>query len=943
MKKEFTHIERKGLPGGPNEMFTYVTGVFSTEGYKRNSPDVSNPFNIIPSGSITMKDVDFPVMGTDNLGNSEMMMPGNDYQFPGDQVFEVPMAQTGFEVPKRQGVRLNYDAEGNVIGESTHIMKAEIVDGKWYGFPTLFQNEDGTWNDTYEKQINLNKKDWMPAFEEAKKRGEVIEFGTDKEAAIKFGEGSWKPKMKRGGGLLDKTMKCNDCGWSWKAADGGNDVSTCHKCGGSALPKAQDGKESKTIYINDSNDPRRYSYSDSAYLHDYSTAENKWYMDQQKFGEVIDGFITMPTGIINSSDFDQWYKDNNVFEFGNPFTADKVSNNAPSIVTDYNKIDPNSEYNNDDWSTGSNYNKDYLETSRNAPIPPESHTTYGKWWASHPDIIKYIQEFKLGYDATTGKYISPSRGKDKSRERKVGLLEQVNEMLSNSMPTELQWVKPKSNSQSSKTTTTTSKGNTNDFEWSANAYAEFLKGMPKSVKGKPDHSYAIPNFPAPRGSKPLEYGIVRPFVETESLDRKEYNPTLSKNLNIENVPEIKVNPSKELPYYQRTGFNSGLQRIQPSNYDPDTPTWRGEPFQMDMQGNIYQSGGSLPKAQDGKEYTVESGNTFDGIANKKEVSKNLLRNMNLGIDYNDIKVGQVINVPDIKTKEERMQFFSDRRNTPMDAKDSPGISKIQTAISNGSTKQENPSYNKDILIDLSKVDKKELSKQQAERRQSLFNAANTVASVQGNNKDLEKLLVMSAVMENTLGIDDDAYGRNYTRGPMSIDNIAYKDLFEIRKGATKYTTQQKKNTAWLESLGINTSDIDSALRSDDPLTSMAVARLVYGRAPEALPSGDDPDALYNYYLKYYNKTGVDKYGGAEAHRDRFNDYYSEIYKELGGEVDEFQVYANYINGSYNGTEMETKAEKIYDKLNRVYYRKAKALDMSAPNYIMSNIINRSGQ
>ncbi len=474
MKKEFTYIERKGLPGGPNEMFTYVTGVFSMEGYKRNSPDVSNPFNIIPSGSITMKDVDFPVMGTDNLGNSEMMMPGNDYQFPGDQVVEVPMA-------------------------------------------------------------------------------------------------------KKGGGLLTKTMKCNDCGWSWKAADGGKDISTCHKCGGSALPKAQAGKE----------------------------------------------------------------------------------------------------------------------------------------------------------------------------------------------------------------------------------------------------------------------------------------------------------------------------------------------------------------------YTVESGNTFDGIANKKEVSKNLLRNINPGIDYNDIKVDQVINVPDIKTKEERMQFFSDRRNTPMDTKDSPGISKIQTAISNGSTKQENLSYNKDIL--------KELSKQQAERRQSLLNAANTVASAQGNNKDLEKLLVMSAVMENTLGADSGAYGRNYTRSPMSIDDVAYNDLFKIREGATKYTTQQKKNTAWLESLGINTSDIDSALRSDDPLTSMAVARLVYGRAPEALPSGDDPDALYNYYLKYYNKTGVDKYGGAEAHRDRFNDYYSKIYKELGGEVDEFQIYANYINGSYNGTEMETKAEKIYDKLNRVYYRKARALDMSSPNYIMSNIINRSGQ
>ena len=233
-----------GLPGGPNEFLKDITQYISIEGYKRYSKDINNPVNIIESGSITMEDVDFPVMGTDNLGNSQMMMPGNNYQFPGDRVFEVPMAQTGYEVPKRNGVRLNYDDQGKVIGESSHIMKTE-TDGKgnWFSFPTLFQDEDGTWDTTYEKQIQLNEKNWMPAYKEAQRRGEVIEFGTDKEAAIKFGEGSWKPKMKRGGGLLDKTMECNNCGWSWKAADGGADVSTCHKCGGSALPKAQDGKE----------------------------------------------------------------------------------------------------------------------------------------------------------------------------------------------------------------------------------------------------------------------------------------------------------------------------------------------------------------------------------------------------------------------------------------------------------------------------------------------------------------------------------------------------------------------------------------------------------------------------------------------------------------------------------------------------------------------------
>ena len=84
-----------GLPGGPNEYITDISEYLSIEGYKFNSPDVDNPFNIIESGSITMEDVEFPVLGTDNLGNSQMMQPGMNYEFPGDQVFEIPMAQEG--------------------------------------------------------------------------------------------------------------------------------------------------------------------------------------------------------------------------------------------------------------------------------------------------------------------------------------------------------------------------------------------------------------------------------------------------------------------------------------------------------------------------------------------------------------------------------------------------------------------------------------------------------------------------------------------------------------------------------------------------------------------------------------------------------------------------------------------------------------------------------
>lgn len=85
--KKFTHC--KGLPGGPNE------NAYSVEGYKADSPDRFNPFNVINSGNITMDNVPHPVLGIDNKGNAQVMTPGNDYQFPGDQVFELPIAQSG--------------------------------------------------------------------------------------------------------------------------------------------------------------------------------------------------------------------------------------------------------------------------------------------------------------------------------------------------------------------------------------------------------------------------------------------------------------------------------------------------------------------------------------------------------------------------------------------------------------------------------------------------------------------------------------------------------------------------------------------------------------------------------------------------------------------------------------------------------------------------------
>ena len=115
MKKNFEHKESRGLPGGPNEYITHISQFTSTDGYKADSPDVNNPYNIIQSGNITMKGVEFPVAGMDNLGNRQIMMPDMNYQFPGDSVLEVPLAQGGAQDRAQDGTEVEETTWGDYL------------------------------------------------------------------------------------------------------------------------------------------------------------------------------------------------------------------------------------------------------------------------------------------------------------------------------------------------------------------------------------------------------------------------------------------------------------------------------------------------------------------------------------------------------------------------------------------------------------------------------------------------------------------------------------------------------------------------------------------------------------------------------------------------------------------------------------------------------------
>ena len=64
----------------------------SKKGYLKNSPDVNKPQNIIKGCKITMKGVEFKVLGIDNRGYAKVMYPGYDYVFPGAKhVTETPI------------------------------------------------------------------------------------------------------------------------------------------------------------------------------------------------------------------------------------------------------------------------------------------------------------------------------------------------------------------------------------------------------------------------------------------------------------------------------------------------------------------------------------------------------------------------------------------------------------------------------------------------------------------------------------------------------------------------------------------------------------------------------------------------------------------------------------------------------------------------------------
>lgn len=237
-----------------------------------------NPDNIgkvvqVPTddGHITMQGVTQHLMGMDEYGNTQHQVPGQEYQYPGKFITEYPMniAQKGKQVQSPPRTLLN-TASQFVPGYEQYLDWKSLISGL----------STGNKNDMYTGVIGLaapfsgkalgNTVDYITektlgkdiADQNQKKRESIVNMSqADREKLfLKYGHGGYDawakegyPELARGGALLNKSVTCSNCGWSWKAVDGGTDITTCHKCGGTAklkyggIPRAQSGKQVNTL------------------------------------------------------------------------------------------------------------------------------------------------------------------------------------------------------------------------------------------------------------------------------------------------------------------------------------------------------------------------------------------------------------------------------------------------------------------------------------------------------------------------------------------------------------------------------------------------------------------------------------------------------------------------------------------------------------------------
>ncbi len=308
-----------------------------------------------------------------------------------------------------------------------------------------------------------------------------------------------------------------------------------------------------------------------------------------------------------------------------------------------------------------------------------------------------------------------------------------------------------------------------------------------------------------------------------------------------------------------------------------------------------QTNNNLSIAQQGGEYIVKSGDTFDGIANKVGVKRKDLELANPGARNKLLQLNQKLLVPSTSIKSK--DVYSTVSKVPSDFLPEPELNiealkkGIAQAESLSGKLMVNPQSTATGLYgqrfseledtDLYKGTRKDFAKDlEAQNRVFEIRLSEGVDGKRGLIEDAEDLYA--------------EYSPQIEGFDFSKEELIALANFLGRQGTRNY-------------LGYH-------LRDGKPLS-------------KALPN------IYGSNAAQANKT-------PEQYLKTIREYLQKDFRAYskGGELNDLNIYSDYINGNYDDIKFEKEAQKVYDKLNRIHYKNAKQFGMSAPNYIMTYLL-----
>lgn len=969
-----------GLPGGPNEYITHVSQVFSIEGYKRNSPDVNNPFNVIDSGNITMEGVDFPVIGTDNLGNQQIMIPGNNYQFPGDQVFEVPYMQFGGENPSaiQVGVNPNANAKGRYLKDftTTQVNPLSVIN---YTGPS---NEGVVSRQLPDEWYNTGKTD--PTGNPIMERTEFIDVGPTTNAYLKNNVSVNIP------GTIDEhekmLKKLNRSNFTGSHGFRGSGWDTGLSDEAKALFKEENpffkkGRVRTLDYdlTNINNPKKKEAYSDSpiAYFADGGvpnfTEQTRMREGSYNKGreEIIDPrFRKAQTGAETKT-----YKNiNDILTY----------KNNPDWFDSRARYQDDQKY--DDVIRRAIYSGKYgydPKTKMLHPLAPEDQVAVS-------DKIKNIRaaEEKTIAERDRVRAMSPE---DQEADRKRKIASQL--AAEGKIPMKVDEIGSRSNPllrEEDKTGSRPWEGKEGQTLWlTPEQTAAYNKDwVAKSMVAM--------------GESPLFYlpGIIAASAFAPAvlagLGNAAYGalaPAFSAPLTVGGTTVGGATMGNAIT----AGFaGHGLTNVVPDAVEMyNNPSWANAgSLAIDALEIAPIVGAASQLTSEGLAAANKLGNKY--LPNAYKLNPRALKETPFVPMYRTQKPGQtqeVLELLDLQKKADEIGISN------LSTAEKIKLSQFQTRPNIGQgfdtdlprvSYYGNPNIRKTRGYDeTSEVLRTVVPREQAE----LFNVKNFPEyAKQSTATRTEHILPMDMVQQaEKFSFDDLArlreeesllnpkphWLKGYPEVPKqlpgspnaasSVDDVGggFKsdvvtpDGFQNRVFDSNIQLGSFKNKGHLSEKGFNYRTL-----SEKELNAIQKNKGVFPKEGKA--KGGNQNVKYwtkgnekNWYVenpnqqvirvkenrfandKVVNADDVEFFNHSTGKFESINNYKPLQEKQYGGETEMLSMYSNYINGIFDGTDMEQAGKNIYDKLNRIYYKDAKKMEMSSPNYILTHIINKA--